>query len=64
MERCDNCDVPGLERPLFTRITVVEGETVCLLFCSQCQSMSNEELRRKIHLWLPPYDRKMMGVGA
>jgi hypothetical protein len=64
MERCENCNVPGQERPLYTRITMVEGEMVCLLFCSRCQAMSNEELRRKIHLWLPPYDRRMMGVGA
>ena len=50
MNRCENCNVLGMERPLYTRITVVEDETVCLLFCSRCQAMSNEELRRKIHL--------------
>lgn len=64
MDRCDSCNVRGVERPLFTRLTVVEGETVCLVLCARCQSMSNAELRRKIDMLAPPFDKRMLGVGA
>jgi len=64
MDRCDGCNVKGTVSPLYTRLTDVDGERVCFLFCRSCQEKSNDELREKIELWLPPYDRRMMGVGA
>lgn len=64
MDRCDGCNVRGSDGPLYTRLTEVEGERVCLLFCRRYQDKSNEELRQKIHLWLPPYDTRAVGVGA
>ena len=64
MARCDKCNVRGTESPLYTRLTEVDGERVCLLFCRRCQAQSNEELRETIHLWRPPYDTRAVGVGA